>query len=704
MFSGKASLRTPPLFVAGVVTATSWAHATLFQAISPADATFDSSGDLVENGVTYLAVYKPTTPPPAWVKPAWISNTGGYNGDDALGFEVDPQTPAAGSGTPTDKTQIRISHADDSSSLNFNGSTMTATRYLGFALYLPSTQVQAPTKGIVQIAQWWQGGPYGPPLALGISGVSGNSATYKLQVLNDMTLGNPSSVPVILATGSIPFNSWNTFVTETTMGYNNNGNVQLWENGTLVVNWSGLVGYNPATIPYNNPPAGTNPPNSAFDVFVGPYRDEQSTQQVEYFDQMRWADSYASALPLPAVQWNQSSGGSWNGAANWTGGNIPNGDGAEACFFASPGVTSPGIITLDANRTVGQIAFNNIHGYTIASGTGGPWTLTINDTSDPYGPADPLITVSSGSQSITAAVSLASGLTVSTAGGASLHISGNINGSGEITATGTGSVVLSGTETYTGSTTIAVGASLTSNGLMPSTASFNVSGTMIFGGNTGTTILTRSMAALNISGGLIVSPSTGSAKSVLVVASNGFTNTGRIDLSSNDLILRNTSIGTISSQIAAGYNGGNWNGTTGIISSAASANAHLLTALGCAPGDNTFDGISTDANDVLVKYTYYGDATLDGKVDGSDYSRIDNGYLTKATGWYNGDFNYDGTIDGSDYTLIDNAFNNQGAQLTAEPACSTAQIAAVPEPATIGMAGCAIAALLGRNRRRVVHA
>ena len=29
-------------------------------------------------------------------------------------------------------------------------------------------------------------------------------------------------------------------------------------------------------------------------------------------------------------------------------------------------------------------------------------------------------------------------------------------------------------------------------------------------------------------------------------------------------------------------------------------------------------------NDVLVKYTYYGDANLDGKVDGSDYSRIDS--------------------------------------------------------------------------------
>ena len=61
-----------------------------------------------------------------------------------------------------------------------------------------------------------------------------------------------------------------------------------------------------------------------------------------------------------------------------------------------------------------------------------------------------------------------------------------------------------------------------------------------------------------------------------------------------------------------------------------------------------------------MKYTYYGDANLDGKVDASDYSLIDNGYLNHLTGWYNGDFNYDGVINGSDYTLIDNAFNMQG--------------------------------------------
>jgi hypothetical protein len=107
-----------------------------------------------------------------------------------------------------------------------------------------------------------------------------------------------------------------------------------------------------------------------------------------------------------------------------------------------------------------------------------------------------------------------------------------------------------------------------------------------------------------------------------------------------------------------------------------------------------------------VKYTYYGDTNLDGVVDGSDYSRIDNGYLSNGalTGWFNGDFNYDGVINGSDYTLIDNAFNTQGAQLAAEVSIS-AEIAgsgatsAVPEPATLGICAMGALALLGRRRR-----
>jgi hypothetical protein len=125
----------------------------------------------------------------------------------------------------------------------------------------------------------------------------------------------------------------------------------------------------------------------------------------------------------------------------------------------------------------------------------------------------------------------------------------------------------------------------------------------------------------------------------------------------------------------------------------------------------SFEGSSVSASDVLIKYTYYGDTNLDGKVDGSDYTQIDYAYLAdrsnpgSMTGWSNGDFNYDGVIDGSDYTLIDNSFNAQGAALSGQIAGPTAQFggsspaSAVPEPAMLGILGMGAAALLGRRRR-----
>jgi hypothetical protein len=97
-----------------------------------------------------------------------------------------------------------------------------------------------------------------------------------------------------------------------------------------------------------------------------------------------------------------------------------------------------------------------------------------------------------------------------------------------------------------------------------------------------------------------------------------------------------------------------------------------------------FDGLTPSTSDVLIKYTYFGDANLDGKVDASDYSRIDNGFVSQLTGWFNGDFNYDGIINGSDYTLIDNAFNRQVGSLAAAASpvalITTEAASPVPEP------------------------
>jgi autotransporter-associated beta strand protein len=200
--------------------------------------------------------------------------------------------------------------------------------------------------------------------------------------------------------------------------------------------------------------------------------------------------------------------------------------------------------------------------------------------------------------------------------------------------------------------------------------------------------------------------------------------TGKIDLGNNDLIAHNGSIGQLTNQVAQGYAGGSWQGSGGITSSTAAAQTAHLTALGVIQNSidqtttgsalvGTFDGVTVSNTDVLIKYTYYGDTDLNGKVDGADYSRIDNASLNNQnasnvamTGWFNGDFNYDGVINGSDYTLIDNAFNTQGAAISAEVANPTAQIAAsvgtaaVPEPTTSALACVVALGLLIRRRTR----
>jgi hypothetical protein len=151
--------------------------------------------------------------------------------------------------------------------------------------------------------------------------------------------------------------------------------------------------------------------------------------------------------------------------------------------------------------------------------------------------------------------------------------------------------------------------------------------------------------------------------------------TSQLDLADNDLVDHDGNISAVTALLRTGYDsaGAYWQGD-GIISSIAAT--ALMTTLGSGQPASlgTFDGETVSTHDVEVRYTYFGDANLDGQVDGSDYSLIDNGYLNQLTGFANGDFNYDGVIDGSDYTLIDNAFNRQGVALDDAIALPTTQI------------------------------
>jgi hypothetical protein len=146
--------------------------------------------------------------------------------------------------------------------------------------------------------------------------------------------------------------------------------------------------------------------------------------------------------------------------------------------------------------------------------------------------------------------------------------------------------------------------------------------------------------------------------------------TGKLDVGDNDVIIHNGNISTITNQLSSGYAGGSWNGN-GIDSSAAATDSSHLTALGSLLNQksgvvadySTFAGQNVSATDILIKYTYYADADLNGTINANDYSLLDEGYFHQSTGWLNGDFNYDGSVDGSDYTLTDNAYNSQGSPI-----------------------------------------
>ena len=182
---------------------------------------------------------------------------------------------------------------------------------------------------------------------------------------------------------------------------------------------------------------------------------------------------------------------------------------------------------------------------------------------------------------------------------------------------------------------------------------------------------------------------------------------GKVDVATGNLVVDYdgwSPLVVFRPMLASGCAGGLWNGP-GIASSAAAADPDDLTAVGIVDnadpkvgGKTTFAGETVDATSVLVKYTYWGDANLDGVVDANDYDVIDKYFLFTPEpdnmGWWTGDFNYDGVIDANDYDRLDRAFLFQTGPLAGGAAAST------PEPATLALLALGAAALAARRRAK----
>jgi hypothetical protein len=122
------------------------------------------------------------------------------------------------------KVNLTLSSGNDPFALTFG-----QKRYKGFALKLPSTGFQIPT-GSLLIAQWWQGAPYVPPVSLHITGDTTSVVSWELWVFNNDTLGNPSSTPSVVGSGTIPFDQWTSIVVMIIPDHTGACQVKMWQN------------------------------------------------------------------------------------------------------------------------------------------------------------------------------------------------------------------------------------------------------------------------------------------------------------------------------------------------------------------------------------------------------------------------------------------------------------------------------------------
>ncbi len=217
----------------------------------------------------------------------------------------------------------------------------------------------------------------------------------------------------------------------------------------------------------------------------------------------------------------------------------------------------------------------------------------------------------------------------------STTFAGNISGTGGVTKVGSGTQTLSGSNSYSGATTVKAGAIVTK-------------------GATNQNLLLTGVGGADVQGGRLI-----------------FDYSGGVPDPS----------GTISTILKNGYNLTNKFSSGQIRSTTANAQHGLGWV------QNT--GNST----VTVMYTYYGDANLDGAVNGLDFSSLANNFGLSGKVWVQGDFNYDGSVNGLDFSLL---ANNFGLSVPGDPAPLGP---AVPEPAT-GLLLAAAAAVGGLARRR----
>ena len=275
------------------------------------------------------------------------------------------------------------------------------------------------------------------------------------------------------------------------------------------------------------------------------------------------------------------------------------------------------------------------------------------------------------------AINVASGTQTQTAAG---YSNLSFTTASSVTKTGGGTLVLDQANTLTGTVTIQGGVvqlSGTTNAALSATLRPEAGGKLTVAPGLQTTI-----DGLKVAAGGLTDVGTGK----VTVAAGG--------LSASEMVLA----------LVAGRNGGTWDGSVGILSSAAAASGGTRTVgwLEDVVLDGSFNPVP-NLGSVTFAFAAPGDTNLDWFVDILDAANfLSGGKFDSGTpaSWNQGDFTYDGVVDILDAAdfLSTGLFDAGGYNA---PASSAGSIAAVPEPASAGVAiGVAGLAMAWRLRRR----
>jgi fibronectin-binding autotransporter adhesin len=380
-------------------------------------------------------------------------------------------------------------------------------------------------------------------------------------------------------------------------------------------------------------------------------------------------------------QWNVDGNGSWGAMANWLG-NIPNGTTAAANFLGK--ITGPRTVTLDVNRTIGTMNFDNANTYTIA---GNGTILTVGDSTHAG-----LINVEAGGNHVISSFAFFGGnSTLNIKGGLTLANDWAILANKSLTKDGVGTLTITGSQSHVAG------------------ASFTVArGRVNLNTNAGVGTPTGAILALSVAGNAANAPA-----SIVLGA----------DQDLKALNVDSAVPGTQTFDLRSPAGAGVYRRVRVFATDLDAAKAALYNAIANAnaagapdPSDGIIDsqlhansriGIAKLSSSVLIRPTRIGDLNLDGTVTIADFIDLASHFNQIGTAtWQEGDLNYDRNVTIADFIELASNFNASYTGETwpisdadARVLADFAEAQGVPEP---GMALLAVGAFgwLGRRGRR----